>query len=201
MPSSRAPRFSLVERPEHDRRVAGLQAGAPDRLGAERVALRRLLGADIAAAELRDDLRHRHVLVHHLDAGLRGLLGERHDRGVAGMAHHGDAVRLGGDRLAQLLHHLLRVPAREDVVDLRAGVVRRPAWRRCRRSCRRRRPRRRRRRSGGGRPCTTCRAALCACAASPMRQRERAAAARQRQREAPAFVIAFVISLSSRLPR
>ena len=75
------------------------------------------------------------------------------------MAHHGDAVGLGGDRLAQLLHHLLRRPAGEDVVDLRAGVVRRPAWRRCRRSCRRHRLRRRRRRSGCGRPCTTCRAA------------------------------------------
>ena len=37
---------------------------------AERRALRLLLRADIAAAERRDHLRHRHVLVHHLDAGL-----------------------------------------------------------------------------------------------------------------------------------
>ena len=36
----------------------------------------------------------------HLDAGLGRLLGERHDRVVAGMAHHGDAVGLDGDRLA-----------------------------------------------------------------------------------------------------
>ena len=40
------------------------------------------------------------------------------------MAHHGDAVGRGGDRLAELLDHLLRVPAGEDVVDLGAGVVR-----------------------------------------------------------------------------
>ena len=38
------------------------------------------------------------------------------------MAHHGDAVRLHGDRLAQLLHHLFDVPAGEDVVDLRAEI-------------------------------------------------------------------------------
>ena len=53
---------------------------------------------------------------------LRRLLGQRHDRGVARMAHHRDAVGLGGDRLAQLLHHLLDVPAGEDVVDLGARV-------------------------------------------------------------------------------
>ena len=33
------------------------------------------------------------------------------------MAHHRDAVRLDGDRLAQLLDHLLGVPAGKDVVD------------------------------------------------------------------------------------
>ena len=113
----------LVKRPEHERDVSGLEPGALDRLDAERVALLGLLGADIAAAELRHDLRHRHVLIHHLDAGLRGFLGERHDRGVAGMAHHRDAVRLDGDRLAQLLDHLLDVPAGEDVVDGRPEVV------------------------------------------------------------------------------
>ena len=84
----------VVERADHDRLVAGLEPEAAERLVAERAALRLLLGADIAAAELRDDLRHRHVLVHHLDAGLGGLLGERHDRRVARMAHHGDAVGL-----------------------------------------------------------------------------------------------------------
>jgi hypothetical protein len=78
--------------------------------------------ADIAAADLVDRRRHGHVLVHHLDAGLGGLLGEWKDRGLAGMAHHRDAVRMRGDRLAQLLRHLLVLPTREDVIDLRAGV-------------------------------------------------------------------------------
>ena len=89
------------------------------------MALRLLLGADIAAADLVDRRGHGHVLIHHLDAGLGRFLGERHDRRLAGMAHHRDAVGLGGDRLAQLLHHLLVDPAGEDVIDLRAGVGRR----------------------------------------------------------------------------
>ena len=75
------------------------------------MALLGLLRADIAAAELRRDLRHGHVLVHHLDAGLGGFLGERHDRGVARMAHHRDAVGLDPNRFAQLLHHFLFAPA------------------------------------------------------------------------------------------
>ena len=40
------------------------------------------------------------------------------------MAHHRDAVGMGGDRLAQLLRHLLVGPAGEDIIDLRAGVGR-----------------------------------------------------------------------------
>ena len=126
----------------------------------ERMALRRLLRADIAAADLVDRRRHRHVLVHHLDAGLGGLLGERKDRRLAGMAHHRDAVGMRGDRLAQLLRHLLVRPSRRR----RSRPARRcrppPGARRCRRSCRRRRPRRRRRRSAGGPCCTICRATL-----------------------------------------
>ena len=38
------------------------------------------------------------------------------------MAHHRDAGGLGGDRLAQLLHHLLDRPAGEDVLDVGARV-------------------------------------------------------------------------------
>ena len=89
---------------------------------AERMALRAELGTDVSSAEGRDDVGHRHVLVHHLNAVLRRLLGQRHDRGVARMAHHRDAGGLCGDRLAQLLHHLLDRPAGEDVFDVGAGV-------------------------------------------------------------------------------
>ena len=64
----------VVEAADHDRDVAGLQAEAAHHLDAERTALRRLLRADIAAADLGDGRRHRHVLIHHLDAGLGGLL-------------------------------------------------------------------------------------------------------------------------------
>ena len=106
-----------------DRDVARLEAEAADRFLAERPALRVLLGADIATAELGGDFVHRHVLVHHLDASLGGFLGQRHDRRVAGVAHHGDAVGLGGNRFAQLLDHLLGAPAREHVVDLGAGIL------------------------------------------------------------------------------
>ena len=107
---------------QHDRDVALLQAEAAHHFDAERMALRRLLRADIAAADLVDRRGHGHVLIHHLDAGLGRLLRERNDRRFAGMAHHRDAVGMGGDRLAQLLHHLLVDPAGEDIVDLRAGV-------------------------------------------------------------------------------
>jgi len=41
------------------------------------------------------------------------------------MAHHGDAVGMCGDRLAELLDHLFLVPPGKDVVDLGAGVMRR----------------------------------------------------------------------------
>ena len=125
VPRSRAPRALVLERADHDRLVAGLELAELERLGAERAALLLLLGADIAAAERRHHLRHRHVLVHHLDAVLVRLFGQRHDRGVARMAHHGDAAGLDRDRFAQLLHHLLDVPLGEDVVDLRPEIGRR----------------------------------------------------------------------------
>ena len=100
----------------------GVKARVLERPHAEGGALRPELCTDVSAAEGRDDLGHRHVLVHHLDAVLRRLLGQRHDRSIARVAHHRDASRLGGDRLAELLHHPLHRPAGEDVVDVRAGV-------------------------------------------------------------------------------
>ena len=114
--------IALVEGAEHDDRVARRQACILERPHAKGGTLRLELGTDVAAAEGRHDLGDRHVLVHHLDAVLRGLFGQRHDRGIARVAHHRDASRLGGDRLAELLHHLLHRPAREDVVDVSAGV-------------------------------------------------------------------------------
>ena len=86
------------------------------------MALRRLLRADITAAHLVDRRRHGHVLVHHLDALLGGLFRQREDGRLARMAHHGDAVGMGRDRLAQLLGHLFVGPAGKDIIDLRAGV-------------------------------------------------------------------------------
>ena len=112
----------IVGGQDHNRQVPGLEAEPAHDLDAERMALRRLLRADITAAHLVDRRRHGHVLVHHLDALLGGLLRQREDRRLARMAHHGDAVGMGRDRLAQLLGHLFVGPAGKDVIDLRAGV-------------------------------------------------------------------------------
>ena len=54
--------------------------------------------------------------------GFGRLFGQRQDRRLAGVAHHRDAVGMRGNRLTQLLRHLLVLPTREDVIDLRAGV-------------------------------------------------------------------------------
>ncbi|MGN6100369.1 MAG: substrate-binding domain-containing protein, partial [Devosia sp.] len=115
--SNRAVREASTAKAFEDAGLKVIQLNSPpewaadlDRLGAERPALRLLLRADIAAAIRRHHLRHRHVLIHHPDPGLGGLLGERHDRVVSGMSHHGDAIGLRGHGLAQLLHHLLDVP-------------------------------------------------------------------------------------------
>jgi hypothetical protein len=80
-------------------------------------------GADIAAAELCDRFIHRYVLIHHLDAGLAGFLGERQDRGIAGMTHHGNALRGSGHGFTKLLHHFLGTPAGKNIIDLRAGIL------------------------------------------------------------------------------
>ena len=55
---------------------------------------------------------------------LAACFGQGHDRVVARMAHHGDAVGLGGNRVAQLRGHLFRLPAGEDVFDGCADVGR-----------------------------------------------------------------------------
>jgi hypothetical protein len=98
------------------------RAGQLDRLTSQRAPLLLLLGSDIAAAERRHDLWDGHVLVHHLGAALVGLLGERHDGRIAGMAHHRDAARFYRNRLAQLLNHSFVVPARENIVHLRTEI-------------------------------------------------------------------------------
>ena len=81
--------------------------------------------ADIPTAKLGANVRHAHVLVHHPDAGLGGILRDRQDRRVAGVAHHGDSVRRGSDGLTQLLDHFLRTPAGKNIVDLGASIGRR----------------------------------------------------------------------------
>jgi hypothetical protein len=86
------------------------------------MALGRLLRLDIAAADLIDGGRHRHILIHHLDAVLGGFLRQRNDRRFAGVAHHGDAVGMRRHRLAQLLGHFFVGPAREHIVDLGARI-------------------------------------------------------------------------------
>ena len=114
--------IALIEGTEHDHRVTLRQIRVPERTHPQGGALRLELRPDVAAPERRHDLRDRHVLVHHLDAILRGLLGQRHYRGIARMAHHRDAGRLGGHGFAKLLHHLLHRPTGEDVVDVRSDI-------------------------------------------------------------------------------
>jgi hypothetical protein len=98
VPNSRAARIESSKAAEHDRHVPLLQAETLHHLDAERTPLRRLLRPDIAAADLVDRRRHRHVLIHHLDAGLGRLLRKRQDRRLARVAHHRDAVGMGRDR-------------------------------------------------------------------------------------------------------
>jgi hypothetical protein len=60
---------------------------------------------------LRLGLRELGVLAGDKDAlGLR-IVDQRIERFVAGVPHDGDAIRLGGRRLTELLDHLLRIPA------------------------------------------------------------------------------------------
>ena len=124
VPSSRALRITSLEARITIARSPGLEAEPAHHLDAQRMALRRLLRADIAAADLVDRSRHGHVLVHHLDALLGGFLRQRQDGCFARMTHHRNAVGMSSNRFAQLLRHLFVRPAGKDVIDLRAGVVR-----------------------------------------------------------------------------
>ena len=171
VPSSRALRSLVVGGQDHNRQVAGLEAEPAHHFDAERMALRRLLRADIAAADLVDRRRHRHVLVHHLDAGLGGLLAR-----AAGSPLRPDGPSSRCRRDAPRPPRAIaasssRWPSRRRHNRPARRYRRRPAARRCRRSCRRRRPRRRRRRSADAPCCTICRATPSASAAlaAPMR--------------------------------
>jgi len=57
------------------------------------------------------------------DALLLGVRDQRIERAVTGVAHDGDAIGLGRDRLLELGHHLQRVPVRPDVRDVRAEGI------------------------------------------------------------------------------
>ena len=109
----------------YERRVAGLQAGALGRLGAERVAGGVVGRADIAhalRAVLRLGVRQRGVRRGEDDALRESLVDQRIGRVVAGMAHEGDAVDLGGDRLLQLGQHQVRIPVGEVIGDRRPEI-------------------------------------------------------------------------------
>ena len=56
-----------------------------------------------------------------MPCGVR-LVDQRIGRRVAGMAHEGDAVDLGGDRLLQLGDHQVRIPVGEVVGDRRSEI-------------------------------------------------------------------------------
>ena len=148
----------IVGGQDHNRQVPGLEAEPAHHLDAERMALRRLLRADITAAHLVDRRRHGHVLVHHLDALLGGLLAP-----AGGSPPRPDGpssrCRRDGPRPPRAIAgSSFRWPSRRRRNRPARRCRRRPVARHCRRSCRRRRPRRRRQRSAGEPCCTICRA-------------------------------------------
>ena len=63
---------------------------------------------------------HRRVADGDDDALVDGALDEVVEGGAAGMAHDLDAVRLGGDRLLELVDHGLRRPGRELLLEVDA---------------------------------------------------------------------------------
>ena len=96
-----------LEAPD-ERRVARLQAGALGRFRSQRLAREMIGRADVAhagRAVFRLGCRQRGVRRGEDDAGGERLVDLRIGRRVAGMAHEGDAVDLGGDRLLQLGDH------------------------------------------------------------------------------------------------
>jgi hypothetical protein len=101
----------IVEGAEHDGLIAGLQTCPFDDFLTKISAELSEVGADIASTELGDHLWDGDVGVVDPNTGLRGLLRQRHDRGVTGVAHHDDTVGSGSHSFSQLLNHFLDVPA------------------------------------------------------------------------------------------
>ena len=100
-----------------------LVAGKAHCFGGKRLALRIQRSADKARSKLRAHFRHIDIHVHDFDAGLLGFLGQRHDGGVARMAHHGDSVRLLADHVAELRDHQLEIPLGINDLHFRAGIL------------------------------------------------------------------------------
>ena len=110
--------------PDHGA-VAALQAEALDGFLAQVVAGRVVHGADIAEAValvLAKAGRQFGVLAGDDDALGFGVVDQRREGVVAGVAHDGDAVGLGGDCFLELLDHLLRIPVGEDIADVGAQI-------------------------------------------------------------------------------
>ena len=111
--------------------VTGGQLVAVEDLFAKLVAGRVVHRADIAEAAaliLAHGRGQLGVLAGHDDALCLGIVDQRRERIVAGVAHDRDAVRRGGDRLLELRDHLLGIPIGEDVLhgrpQIRLGLTR-----------------------------------------------------------------------------
>ncbi len=107
--------LGLAEHAIDHRLVAGLEALIEHVLGRER-ATGIEVDAGIAHAlglELVLQRGHRRVADGHHDALVDGALDDVMERGGARVAHDLDAVRLGGNRLLELVDHGLRRPGRE----------------------------------------------------------------------------------------
>ena len=122
---ARAAVAALTLEAPYERRVARLQAGPFGRLGAQREARQMIRRADVTHARwpvlgLRG--RQRGVRRGEDDALRERLVDLRIGRRVAWVAHEGDAVDLGGDRLLQLGDHQVRIPVGEVVGDRRSKI-------------------------------------------------------------------------------
>ncbi len=85
-------------------------------------ALRSEVGSDVTTAERLAHFGQIDILILHQDACIARLLSERQQRIVTGVAHHGNAVWLGGYCLAELVGHHADVPAGEDVINRRTEI-------------------------------------------------------------------------------
>ena len=122
MPSVRSTAAGLGLEAPHEDLVAGLQAAALDRLrrqGGAGVVQHRSDVAGPGAGVLRLGLGE--LGVHHgdQDALALGVVDERVEGVVAGVAHDGDAVRLRRDGFLELGDHLVRIPVGPLIGDRR----------------------------------------------------------------------------------